>query len=305
MGRKKLTNEYYKIKFENKILGRYELISDFISMQTKAELKCLKCNNIRRVSPIKLSDHDCPYCTGKNWSHDRFIYELNKIHGDKFNTLNKYRNSHYKIRIQCNECKFEWSVMPHHIINSKSGCPACASKKRGYSQRLTNEEFLTKMKRWHADDILVIDKYTTAKNKIQFKCNKCGHIWISLPNGHGCPSCTKSYAENLIHRILIEKGIKFDTEVRFDDCRNKNPLPFDFVIYGKSNDIATIIEFDGIQHFQPIEWFGGEEGLKQQRIHDDIKTNYCLLKNIKLVRIRYNQISDISKILQENLDISD
>lgn len=49
------------------------------------------------------------------------------------------------------------------------------------------------------------------------------------------------------------------------------------------------IEFDGIQHFKPVEFFGGEVGLEGVQRRDNIKTAYCKSKGIKLLRIRYDE----------------
>lgn len=34
---------------------------------------------------------------------------------------------------------------------------------------------------------------------------------------------------------------------------------FDFVIFNDKNQIIQCIEYDGEQHFKPIEFFGGEQ----------------------------------------------
>ena len=49
------------------------------------------------------------------------------------------------------------------------------------------------------------------------------------------------------------------------------------------------IEYDGIQHFESIEYWGGEKKLTSQRKRDEIKTNYCKDNNINLLRIKYNE----------------
>jgi hypothetical protein len=64
-----------------------------------------------------------------------------------------------------------------------------------------------------------------------------------------------------------------------------------------------LIEFDGKQHFEPIEWlYDQAESYFQLQIQkDQIKDRYCLDNNIKLVRISYKDIRKINKILKENL----
>ena len=49
------------------------------------------------------------------------------------------------------------------------------------------------------------------------------------------------------------------------------------------------IEYDGEQHFMPIKWFGGDEGLENIKIRDGIKNKFCQDNNIKLLRISYKE----------------
>ena len=49
----------------------------------------------------------------------------------------------------------------------------------------------------------------------------------------------------------------------------------------------TLIEFDGEQHFQPIEHWGGERSFLEIQKRDKIKTDFCKSKSITLIRIKY------------------
>lgn len=93
----------------------------------------------------------------------------------------------------------------------------------------------------------------------------------------------KSLGERLIKDILIENEVDFIQQKRFDDCKHILTLPFDFYL----PNYNTCIEFDGIQHFQPIEFFGGEDEFNRLKINDSIKTEYCKLNNINLIRLPY------------------
>lgn len=59
----------------------------------------------------------------------------------------------------------------------------------------------------------------------------------------------------------------------------------------------TCIEYDGEQHYYPINFFGGEERLKKNIQRDEIKTNYCFVNNIRLLRIRYDE--NIIEVLEK------
>ena len=55
-----------------------------------------------------------------------------------------------------------------------------------------------------------------------------------------------------------------------------------------------IIEFDGEQHYKPIDYFGGQEALIATQKRDQIKNSYCFNHNIPIIRIPYDKIEDIS-----------
>lgn len=79
-----------------------------------------------------------------------------------------------------------------------------------------------------------------------------------------------------------------------------NLLRFDFAILNKEK-IMGLIEFDGSQHFKPVEYFGGKEYFKLAKFRDQIKTKYCEDNNIPLLRIKYTQFDDIETIVNDFL----
>ena len=129
---------------------------------------------------------------------------------------------------------------------------------------------------------------------------ECGNTHVcsvsDLTTGHtsSCGCEHKSKGESFIEDLLKQYNIHYIRQKRFDDCRNKKTLPFDFYI----PIINTCIEYDGEQHFSPIEHWGGEEMFKIRQQNDKIKTEYCKEKGINLIRISYKQSkSEISEII--------
>lgn len=113
--------------------------------------------------------------------------------------------------------------------------------------------------------------------------------------GSNCPKCKSSKGELSIISFLSEHDIKYIQEKRFNDCKYKSYLKFDFYL----PELNICIEFDGKQHFKPNEFFGGDEALEETKIRDEIKNKYCENNNIKLIRIRYDECIDDK--LTENL----
>ena len=70
-------------------------------------------------------------------------------------------------------------------------------------------------------------------------------------------------------------------------------MPFDFYL----TDYNICIEYQGIQHYKPIEYFGGEETFKIQQEHDRRKKNYAQKHNINLLEIWYWDFKNIETIL--------
>lgn len=59
-------------------------------------------------------------------------------------------------------------------------------------------------------------------------------------------------------------------------------LPIQIFIYHN-----MFIEYNGMQHYIPVEHFGGELKFQQQKKRDQYVRNYCVKNNIQLLEIKY------------------
>ena len=144
-----------------------------------------------------------------------------------------------------------------------------------------------------------------------FECTKCGEQVIRIASDIGnrnentiCPNCiTERYkGPRAIAEWLDSNNIPYRKEVRFDDCKHKSALPFDFGIYSASGELTHLIEFDGEQHYKFIPlWHGDEQGFIMQQLRDVIKTDFCTKNNIPLIRIPYTNFDQIPMILSKEL----
>lgn len=105
-----------------------------------------------------------------------------------------------------------------------------------------------------------------------------------------------------VRDILNENGFEFEEEYSFDDLRASSgwPLRFDFMVFDEDGNIDFAIEFNGVQHYEPVKAFGGSTKLKRQQYNDNQKRMYCLKNNIPLVEIPHFDLDkvDISYILK-------
>lgn len=147
--------------------------------------------------------------------------------------------------------------------------------------------------------VLEIDEQTSTEKgrvfwKCQCDCGKIASIYSSnLINGitKSCGCIRSSYGEEQIEKILIENNINYCKEYTFSDLHTNNiPLRFDFAIFNKQHQLIQLIEYDGKQHYIPVEKFGGEKAFNHMKLNDERKNKYCKEHNIKLVRIPYTNL---------------
>ena len=228
-----------------------------------------------------------------NSNQDFFIKKSKDKWGDKYDySLVDYVNCKTKVKILYNGDVYE-QTPNGHLSNAPENIK--------YSVRKTTEQFIKESNIIH-DNKFNYDKtiYLTDREKVTITCIKHGDF-NQRPNHHlkgvGCPNCNESKGEKEIVNFLNKYDINYDRQYKFSDCKNIFQLPFDFYIAS----MRTCIEFDGEQHFLPLSFFGGQEALDKLKINDKIKSDYCEDNYISLIRIRYDQIDDIWRILWDNL----
>lgn len=98
-----------------------------------------------------------------------------------------------------------------------------------------------------------------------------------------------SRGEIKIYEILRDAGFDFQEEFSFPDLLSSShhPLRFDFCVFNDEGDVDFLIEFQGIQHYEPRSKFGGLAGLRKQQYNDMQKRVYCQKHGYNLVLIPY------------------
>jgi very-short-patch-repair endonuclease len=172
---------------------------------------------------------------------------------------------------------------------------------KNYNVIMSTEEFIEKSKLKHKELYdYSLSKYNGNTNYVNIICKKHG-LFKQIAQYHlagcGCQKCSRSIGETKIENFLIENNILYESQFKFKDCRNKLPLPFDFYL----KELNICIEYDGIQHFESLEYCGGQKEFEKRKINDNIKTNYCKNNNIKLIRIAYIEENNIITILSKEL----
>lgn len=270
---KKISNEEFDLRILNSDFTR---VDDYINTKTSIKFKCKKCDKVFKKKPKEFNKLKCD-CNKRG---EKYIKTLN----DKgIKLLENYTNMRDSLLHECNTCENIFKSSPKSIKSSLYGCPVCSGKKFN----------LKKYKELLPNDILVEDNYINTNTKINHKCVKCGSSWKTKPNyilhmGTGCPNCSSSKGEKIISDILSNVGINYIKEhsVKIKESNYR----FDFYL----PDYGIYIEYDGIQHFKPIEYFGGEDYFMKIKESDRIKSKWVLDNEQVILRIPYTKNSEVS-----------
>ena len=128
-----------------------------------------------------------------------------------------------------------------------------------------------------------------------------GRQVFNRTKGANCPFLTTYRGENYIKQYLSKKQYFFNTQQKFPDLfgTGDGQLSYDFSIPNEKYG-HILIEYNGIQHYEANDFFGGEEQLKKQKEHDKRKRDYAKKHGYKLITIKYTY--DTYESVEEYLD---
>jgi hypothetical protein len=120
-----------------------------------------------------------------------------------------------------------------------------------------------------------------------WKCQR-GHEWdcqyANIQQGKGCPYCRNKNEEECrdILELIFSKPFpkKKPKWLKIPDARN---LELD----GYNKDLGLAFEYDGGQHYYPVNFWGGEEYFELIQKRDKAKDIICKENSVQLIRIPY------------------
>lgn len=257
------------------------------AFKTKNKRQCNSCGRKSAGEKLKKNSED-------------FMVEFDNVSQGEYTLKGKYINSRSKIKILHNICGEEVYITPNHFLRGV-GCSKCSGNKKK-----THIEFCDEIKTIFGEEIIIIGKYKGTGKGILFKNRKTGIVFNATPKDVLSKKSTgrkSSVGEFEILKFLKNTKSVFKKEVSFRNCRGTNKLLFDFAVFSSESQEKPefLIEYDGIQHFEPVDYFGGQERFEKQQLHDRIKDDYCKQNGIELIRIPYWEQDNIEEILSEKL----
>lgn len=272
--------------------------SEYINANTKLCITCADHGDFWMTPRNHINmKQGCKFCNHQSYpsNNEEFIKKAINIHGEKYDYSKvNYKNNKEKVCVIC-KIHGEFYVRPDNHLHG-SGCPKCSCEKTHNQQRWTTEKFINEARKINGDKYdYSKTNYITTTEKVCITCPKHGDFWVTPTNHlrrHGCPICKQSRMETNIKNFLIENKINFEQQKTWKWLTYKSNLKVDFYL----PDYNMVIECQGIQHFEPVEFFGGENEFKNIIKRDLIKKEACEQHGIKVILY-----SSCKKISQKNV----
>lgn len=262
-------------------------------------------------------DYNCPFCSNHkvckdnclSTTHPELCKQWDYEKNGKLTPEDVVAGSQKKVWWICkNNPTHKWKTqISVRTIGYK--CPYCNGKKACFENCLKTK-FPEIAKEWdyERNGNLTPENITYGSGKkVWWKCSK-GHSWNTQinkrTNGKSCcPICNESHGEKEVERILIKNNFYYKRQYKISECKNINPLPFDFAV--KFNHKDYLIEYHGGQHYKPCNFgskkISAEEKFSITQRNDKIKADFCKQNNIKLLTISYKDYNNIENLLNNFL----
>lgn len=281
---------------------------------------CNKNHSWQTKINVRTRGCGCPYCCNKKVSinnslintNSNLINEWDFSKNENLDPTKITHGSHKKIWWKCikNKNHPSWLSTIKNRTTRNSGCPYCSKNKCCKSESLLTiypeiaKEWSDTKNKDKPEDVSPF-----SHQKRWWICSKgCPDYYSIICNRtkckSRCPKCNMSKGELKISRHLQTKNISFKQQYRIQNCKNKIPLPFDFVIVDQQKNLLKLIEYNGIQHYICGKQFGSinpQKNFEQIQKHDKIKKDFCKNNNIPLLIINYkeNIVQKLNEFLNE------
>lgn len=235
-------------------------------------------------------------------------YEFLDKETDKYTTTKHglIDTSKTKLPVRCLKCGKTFEAYCGNLISGHKKCDCDLNKI--YTLDLSPQEYRNKWTEKNKENFDILDtNYHGRVDKYHIKCLRCGHedyrSGITLQGQDiFCKSCESnmSKGEREVSEILQKLEIEYIQE--YPIVVNNTHRRIDF--YLPKYNLA--IEYNGLQHYHPIEYFGGEERYEKQKQLDKEKQEYCNKNGIDYLIIPYYyKIEEIEESIKYSLKFND
>ena len=305
---RRITNEDFLIKFSSLWGERLTPLTPYEKRHAPIEVRCNVCGHQWRSTPHNLLHGEgCPRCHKEIQNTGDVISFLQRNHYT-CSLLGEYTNYYTKMEFIC-ACGNHFFTSFASLRKTHGVCKECRVRMQRRKQLLSQEKAAEIVINATHGEYELAGEYCGYSKVTTFKHNECNltfearfdHVVAGETLCRNC-FCKKSRGEIAVSDWLIAHQIFFEEQKRFRDCRgDKKALPFDFYIPA----LAVAIEYQGEQHYSPINMFGGKRVFEKQVRYDSIKKDYCNSNGIKLICVPYWELSNIDSFLSGHFNLYD
>lgn len=234
----------------------------------------------------------CMNCSGTPKYTYLFIKkEFEKNDCELLEKIYKSANDKVKYRCSCGNI----SITTYSTFKNGSRCMKCSGKIVHTYEYIQNY-----FKKYNC--ILLSTEYINNFTKLNYICqcgNKSSIKFNDFQQGVRCKYCRGSQTEKIVSKFLEENYTNISSQPKFEWCKNKTYLPFDFLL----DNEKVIIEVDGLQHFRQVSnWKSPEETQKR----DLFKMKCALEHGYSIIRIFqediFNNTIDWKVLIKETIN---
>ena len=298
--------------FIEEVGNEYTVMSDYINAYTPVKFKHNECGTTFKMKPTSFFKSKTK-CSNKNCKHKIYARLNAENFIKKVDTLGYIVKSEYlgideEMNFECKICHTNFRLNKASKIYEPvevSHCPKCLSEKRISSSA---DKFKQDFYNMYGSEFEIVSEYTGCDNPIKILHKKCGNTSeyyraSRILSDYLCPCkcCNITKGEKSIMNYMENNYISYEHQKKYDSLLgiNNGYLSYDFYI--PNNNL--LIEFQGKQHYEVVEDFGGQEYFEIQQEHDRRKRQYAKDNNIKLLEIAYWDFENIEKILSRELGL--
>lgn len=189
------------------------------------------------------------------------------------------------------DCGNDFIAMGSHLTTGhivSCGCGQLNNLKPRIAKDLTGHRFGLLMVMYRQPN-RVFENYSRTVWHCKCDCG-CETDVLGLNLTHGlvksCGCLSISHAERIMILFLERHKIKYDFQYSPSNLYGfgGSKLSFDFALH-TLDDTVIFLELDGVQHFEPVTYFGGYEKYERVKYNDEQKNLYCLSNQIEIIRV--------------------
>lgn len=244
----------------------------------------------------------CPICSGRKIARSNSLAikypEIAKLWHPKMNiNITPFQVTPFSGKVIWWKCSVgdlhEWQATVANVVNG-STCPVCMNRK------ITDENNLSilfpeTVKEWDYEKNKNIDPVKVSagsKVKVWWVClRNLEHNWYSTikdraQKNSGCPFCANEINVSEHKMLGLIKDIFKGKEIKY--CYRPEWLKrMEIDVYVP--ELKLGFEYQGIQHFRPVDFFGGEKTYIAQVQRDKLKKEICDDQNVALIYVYHDE----------------